>query len=214
MMHVEEDQTDIERLMLRSTLMLNQRLKLDRDMLRAHLTDFEDNFIEMKDGVFFKYVQLNKVKIPEMLAVHSSKGIEFKLDKENKKAFAIIFLATPKDKPLLHMRIIGHLAELIEAEGFLERWKSAKIEKAMKQVLLTDERFINIRLVEHTKVEDWIGKRLMDLDLPGECLVTIIERNSEIIIPKGKTKLQSGDILSILGYPKDIDQLKTQLEYE
>ncbi|MBO6536451.1 MAG: amino acid permease [Balneolaceae bacterium] len=214
MMHVEEDQTDIERLMLRSTLMLNQRLKLDRDMLRAHLTDFEDNFIEMKDGVFFKYVQLNKVKIPEMLAVHSSKGIEFKLDKEDKKAFAIIFLATPKDKPLLHMRIIGHLAELIEAEGFLERWKSAKIEKAMKQVLLTDERFINIRLVEHTKVEDWIGKRLMDLDLPGECLVTIIERNSEIIIPKGKTKLQSGDILSILGYPKDIDQLKTQLEYE
>ncbi len=214
MMHVEEDHTDIERLLLRSTLMLNQRVKLDREMLRTHLTDFEDNFIEMKDGVFFKYVQLDKVKIPEMLAVHSSKGIEFELEKEKKKAYAIIFLATPKEKPILHMRIIGHLAELIEAEGFLERWKNAKIEKAMKQVLLTDERFINIRLVEHTKVEDWIGKRLMDLDLPGECLVTIIERNSEIIIPKGKTKLQSGDILSILGYPKDIKQLKAQLEYE
>lgn len=213
-LHVEEDHTDIERLMLRSTLTLNQRLKLNRDHLRKHLTDFEDNFIEMKDGVFFKYVQLDKVKIPEMLAVHSSKGIEFELDKEKKKAFAIIFLATPKDKPLLHMRIIGHLAELIEAEGFLERWKNAKIEKAMKQVLLTDERFINIRLVEHTKAEDWIGKKLMELELPGECLVTIIERNSEIIIPKGKTKLQSGDILSILGYPKDIDQLKAQLEYE
>ena len=213
-LHVEDDHTDIERLMLRSTLTLNQRLKLNRDHLRKHLTDFEDNFIEMKDGVFFKYVQLDKVKIPEMLAVHSSKGIEFELDKEKKKAFAIIFLATPKDKPLLHMRIIGHLAELIEAEGFLERWKNAKIEKAMKQVLLTDERFINIRLVEHTKAEDWIGKKLMELELPGECLVTIIERNSEIIIPKGKTKLQSGDILSILGYPKDIDQLKAQLEYE
>lgn len=213
-LHVEDDHTDIERLMLRSTLTLNQRLKLNRDHLRKHLTDFEDNFIEMKDGVFFKYVQLDKVKIPEMLAVHSSKGIEFELDKEKKKAFAIIFLATPKDKPLLHMRIIGHLAELIEAEGFLERWKNAKIEKAMKQVLLTDERFINIRLVEHTKAEGWIGKKLMELELPGECLVTIIERNSEIIIPKGKTKLQSGDILSILGYPKDIDQLKAQLEYE
>ena len=213
-LHVEDDHTDIERLMLRSTLTLNQRLKLNRDHLRKHLTDFEDNFIEMKDGVFFKYVQLDKVKIPEMLAVHSSKGIEFELDKEKKKAFAIIFLATPKDKPLLHMRIIGHLAELIEAEGFLERWKNAKIEKAMKQVLLTDERFINIRLVEHTKAEDWIGKKLMELELPGECLVPIIERNSEIIIPKGKTKLQSGDILSILGYPKDIDQLKAQLEYE
>ncbi len=131
-----------------------------------------------------------------------------------KKAFAIIFLATPKNKPLLHMRIIGHLAELIEAEGFLERWKNAKIEKAMKQVLLTDERFFNIRLMEGTVAENWIGKKIMELDLPGECLVTIIERNGEIIIPKGKTILESRDILSILGYPKDILELKSQLEYE
>jgi len=112
------------------------------------------------------------------------------------------------------MRIIGHLAELIEADGFLERWKSAKIEKAMKQVLLTDERFFHIRLLEHTKAEEWIGKKIMELDLPGECLVTIIERDGEIIIPKGKTTLESRDILSILGYPKDIAELKSQLEYE
>ena len=54
----------------------------------------------------------------------------------------------------------------------------------------------------------------MELDLPGECLVTIIERNGEIIIPKGKTILELRDILSILGYPKDILELKSQLEYE
>lgn len=213
-LHVEEDYTNIDRLLMKATVTLNQRLKLDRSFLKEQLSDLGDNFIEMKDGIFFKYVQLGEVKIPEMLAIHSANGINFSINKENKKAYAIIFLATPKDKPLLHMRIIGHLAELIEADGFLERWKNAKIEKAMKQVLLTDERFFNIRLIENTKAEDWIGKKIMDLELPGECLVTIIERNGEIIIPKGKTILESRDILSILGYPKDIAELKSQLEYE
>ncbi len=212
-LHVEEDYTNLERLLLKATITLNQRLKLDRDLLKDQLSDLGNNFIEMKDGIFFKYVQLEEVKIPEMLAIHSAEGIHFSMNKEDKKAFAIIFLATPKDKPLLHMRIIGHLAELIEAEGFLDRWKNAKIEKAMKQVLLTDERFFNIRLIENTRAEDWIGKKIMELDLPGECLVTIIERNGEIIIPKGKTVLESRDILSILGYPKDIAELKTQLDY-
>jgi amino acid transporter len=213
-LHVEEDYTNLERLFLKATITLNQRLKLDRGLLKDQLSDLGNNFIEMKDGIFFKYVQLEEVKIPEMLAIHSAGGINFNIDKVEKKAFAIIFLATPKDKPLLHMRIIGHMAELIEAEGFLERWKNAKIEKAMKQVLLTDERFFNIRLYENTRAEDWIGKKIMELDLPGECLVTIIERNGEIIIPKGKTVLESRDILSILGYPKDIAELKSKLDYE
>lgn len=213
-LHVEEDYTNIDRLLMKATITLNQRLKLDRSFLKEQLSDLGDHFIEMKDGIFFKYVQLEEVKIPEMLAIHSANGINFSINKEEKKAYAIIFLATPKDKPLLHMRIIGHLAELIEAEGFLDRWKNAKIEKAMKQVLLTDERFFNIRLIEHTKTEQWIGKQIMELDLPGECLVTIIERGGEIIIPKGKTLLESGDILSILGYPKDIEELKGLLDYE
>ncbi|MCG8373337.1 MAG: amino acid permease [Balneolales bacterium] len=214
MLHVEEDHSNMERLLLKATITLNQRLKLDRELLKEQLSDLGDNFIEMKAGVFFKYVQLDEVRIPEMLAIHSSEGISFNIDKEEKRAYAIIFVATPKDKPILHMRIIGHLAELIEAEGFLDRWRAAKIEKAMKQVLLTDERFFHVRLMEHTKAEDWIGKKLMELELPGECLVAIIEREGEIIIPKGPTVLESKDILSILGYPKDIEELKKQLDYE
>ena len=52
----------------------------------------------------------------------------------------------------------------------------------------------------------------MDVSLPGECLIAIIERDGDIVIPKGKTKLESGDVLSILGYPKDIEVLKQQLD--
>ena len=45
----------------------------------------------------------------------------------------------------------------------------------------------------------------MEMELPGECLV-IIERKRNII-PKGRTKMQEGDVLSIL-YPNDIKELQ------
>jgi len=51
----------------------------------------------------------------------------------------------------------------------------------------------------------------MELNLPGECLIAILERDGDIIIPKGNTVLESGDTLSILGYPDDIVELKIWL---
>ena len=104
------------------------------------------------------------------------------------------------------------MAELIEAEEFLDRWVSAKNERSLKEVLLSDERLIHIRLRQNSQSSLWIDKEIMEMELPGECLVTIIERNKEIIIPKGKTKMQEGDVLSILGYPNDIKELREWLE--
>ncbi len=210
-LQVDDDKSSFDRLLLKATITLSDRLDVDREEIKEGLSDLENNFVELKEGVFFNYVQLEKAVIPEMLAVQISGGISINQGKEQKTANAILFMVTPATRPLLHMRIIGHLAELIEAEDFLKRWKKAKDQKELKAVLLSDERFIHVRLTEHTESEEWIGKSLMDIDLPGECLVAIIERDGEIIIPKGKTVLDSADVLSILGYPKDIAELKERL---
>ncbi|MFV1883440.1 MAG: amino acid permease [Balneola sp.] len=210
---VANDQSDFERLILKSTISLSKRLNVDKNELREGLFDLENDFTKLKDGVYFNFVRMKEAKIPEMVAIQSVEGITLDQGKEQGIAHALIFLVTPSDRPLLHMRIIGHLAELIEAEDFLTRWKDAPDEKALKQVLLSDERFIHIRLQEHSRNEQWIGSKIMDMNLPGECLIAIIERDGEIIIPKGNTLLESGDVLSILGYPNDIKQLKEDLDY-
>lgn len=211
MLQVPGSQSNFERLLMKATITLSNRLKLDKQVLMEDLFDLDENFTKLKEGVFFKYVQMEEALIPEMVSVQSKEGILITEGKETKTAHALIFLVSPANRPLLHMRIIGHLAELIEAEEFLERWKRAGSENELKEVLLSDERFVHVRLQEHSPSEVWIGEVLMDIDLPGECLVTIIERNGELIIPKGKTKLQSGDVLSILGYPQDIQGLKERL---
>lgn len=211
MLQVPGSQSNFERLLMKATITLSNRLKLDKQVLMEGLFDLDQNFTQLKEGVFFKYVRMEEALIPEMVSVQSKEGILITEGKTTKTAHALIFLVSPANRPLLHMRIIGHLAELIEAEEFLDRWKRAESENELKEVLLSDERFVHVRLQEHSPSEIWIGEALMNIDLPGECLVTIIERNGELIIPKGKTQLQSGDVLSILGYPQDIQGLKERL---
>ncbi len=209
---VTNDQTDFERLILKSTITLSNRLNVDREELKEGLFDLENDFTKLKEGVYFNFVRMDEAKIPEMVAIQSREGIEVNEGKVTGRAYALLFLVTPSARPLLHMRIIGHLAELIEAEDFVSRWIKAENEKQLKEVLLNDERFIHVRLQEHSPSENWIGNKIMEMDLPGECLIAIIERDGEIIIPKGGTILESGDVLSILGYPNDISELKAWLD--
>lgn len=210
---IKGDKSDFDRLILKSTISLSERLNVDRDELKKGLFDLNNDFTKLKDGVFFNFVRMKNAQFPEMVAIQSKDGILINDPNTEKpeKAYAMIFLVTPADSPLLHMRIIGHLAELIESEDFVQRWKDAPDEKDLKEVLLSDERFIHIRLTEHSPSEDWIGKKIMELNLPGECLIAILERDGDIIIPKGNTVLESGDTLSILGYPDDIVELKIWL---
>ena len=204
---------DLDILSNKAVKSLEQRLQKETNLesgWATALTDMATQATRLKQGVYFKYVQLEGLRMPEMVAIQCKGGLTMPAFGEE-KIHALIFLVTPEEQPLLHMRIIGHMAELIEAEEFLDRWVAATDERTLKEVLLSDERLVHVRLQQHTPSEAWIDKEIMEIELPGECLVTIIERNNEIIIPKGRTKLHSGDVLSILGYPKDIQELRQWL---
>ena len=43
--------------------------------------------------------------------------------------------------------------------------------------------------------------------MPEECLVALIRRKGETIVPRGLTELMEGDRLTIIGDPKGIEQL-------
>jgi Trk K+ transport system NAD-binding subunit len=46
---------------------------------------------------------------------------------------------------------------------------------------------------------DLVGKRLSEIQLPGNLLVLAIRRDEEMIVPHGGTRLVKGDRLSVLG---------------
>nr|WP_277998749.1 TrkA C-terminal domain-containing protein [Moorella sulfitireducens] len=42
------------------------------------------------------------------------------------------------------------------------------------------------------------GRRVQDLDLPGDCLLVTIRRGAREIIPRGNTRLLEGDHLTVI----------------
>ncbi|MBC5627763.1 potassium/proton antiporter [Clostridium sp. NSJ-6] len=57
------------------------------------------------------------------------------------------------------------------------------------------------KLIELTiyKDSDWVNKSIMDADIPNEILIVMIKRKDEIIIPKGASIIEEGDILVLSG---------------
>ncbi|MBQ7039414.1 MAG: potassium/proton antiporter [Clostridia bacterium] len=49
------------------------------------------------------------------------------------------------------------------------------------------------------KGHEWDGKRVADITLPPECILVLLIRNGEKIVPKGRTVLKNGDTLILSG---------------
>ena len=53
-----------------------------------------------------------------------------------------------------------------------------------------------------------VGRRIKDLNLPPNVVITSIYRGGEIVIPRGDTKIEIGDRVAIVGKPEDIERVK------
>lgn len=45
----------------------------------------------------------------------------------------------------------------------------------------------------------WVGRRVGELNLPGDALVVAVRRNSELLMPRGDTRLEAGDHMTLVG---------------
>lgn len=81
----------------------------------------------------------------------------------------------------------------IISAGFVDQYSN--IKKRTEYGYEADMRFIKIQLNE---ADDWVGKRIADLQLPAGVILSIIKRKEEIIIPRGDVVIKEGDTI-VLG---------------
>ena len=55
------------------------------------------------------------------------------------------------------------------------------------------------------KGNKWVNKSIMDANIPEEILIVMIKRKGEVLIPKGATVIEEGDILVLSG--ENIEEL-------
>jgi Trk K+ transport system NAD-binding subunit len=182
--------------------------------------DTVDNFgaIPIGNGAALNHTRLDIDIDPELVIVRIKHGLKIESEYYNslvnehtdygENLHAIFFLVSPEDRATQHLRFLAHTADMIDQDDFLEKWIDADDEGQLREILLRNERFITITIRSENKTRDMIGKKIKEIDLPAESLVTILKREGQIKIPHGDTVVQEGDRLSIIGEPEDINKVK------
>ncbi|MDX1618584.1 MAG: TrkA C-terminal domain-containing protein, partial [Balneolaceae bacterium] len=183
------------------------RMAHEKNKLVADLTErYQNRFTNLGNGVFVCYLHYEDVQTPEMVVFRTRPTNLYPAD-TNGTAIAVLFLVIPKDTLGLDMRLVGHLAEIVQPVNFRSRWMDAESERELRKILISDEHFLHLTLDEYGTFDGFVGRMVSELHLPGECLVAIIHRAGEIIIPHGQTLIEAGDELAIIGNPEDIQAL-------
>jgi basic amino acid/polyamine antiporter, APA family len=119
---------------------------------------------------------------------------------------ALVFLLSPSQSTQ-HLRILAELASQVDQPEFARAWRAAESDHDLKEALLRRERFVTIDLRAPGPAEVLIGNRVRDVRWPSNALVALIRRENQSIFPRGRTVLQEGDRITVIGPQSDVAEL-------
>jgi amino acid transporter/mannitol/fructose-specific phosphotransferase system IIA component (Ntr-type) len=194
---------------------------------RIHLTEddlvagFEDGTrlgsTPVAAGAALPHILLPGVDRPGLVLVRCREGVHIDADElppeysDHGLIRAFFFLVSPEQDPGQHLRILAKIAGRVDDADFMAQWLAARTRHELKEVLLRDERFLSLRLQREGRGGWLIGRSLSDLHLPHGCLIAMIRRGEDLLIPYGSTVLEDGDWVTIIGEPAVIQRLRTTI---
>lgn len=169
-------------------------------------------------GVALPHFRTEAIEQSELVLVRSQHPVHVPGDdplteeiEDDKLVRTLFFLVSPEGKPGQHLRILAQIAGRVDEESFESEWLGASGEQELKEVLLRNDHSITVR-VSDKEAGDWRDRKLMDLDLPGSCLVALVQRDGDVEFPHGSTQFREGDRITIIGEPADIKTLRKRLK--
>jgi len=165
-------------------------------------------------GVALPHLRLPNLEQSMMVIVRSKDGVTIDVGDafgghhEEQSIHAIFFLVSPEDDPSQHLRLLAQLAGHVDKEGFMTQWLTASTNQEMKEILLREDRFLSLRLEIGMATETLIDLPIRQLSFPEDCLVALIHRRGQMVVPRGSTILEKDDQLTIIGDEKGIQTLK------
>lgn len=173
-------------------------------------------------GMALPHLRIKGIEKAILVMVRSKDGIKITYNnpltdaEEFEEAIvnAIFFLVSPDSDPTQHLRILAKIAGRVEDEYFMDEWTAAENEIDLKRAMLHDDRCLNLIVDKNALTSEFIGKRLMEIDIPDGSLVAWIRRGDEMIVPRGSIKFIHADRLTIIGEPKSLLVLKEKYELE
>jgi basic amino acid/polyamine antiporter, APA family len=199
-------QYDLARLIEMMGELAVERFDVEEAIITQQFADKPLSFQLLQEGIAIAYRADSRLKSPALFVFRFGRGTTLNVDGQE-QAHTLMFLVTPPKPAGLDLRIVGHLAEVAQGDGFITRWLSAADEKAMNEILMRDDHFIHAQVSELSYLSDQVGKSIAEIDLPASCLIVMIEREGRLIIAQPKEELRQDDLLAIIGEPGDLGLL-------
>ncbi|MEL6687660.1 MAG: amino acid permease [Pseudomonadota bacterium] len=203
-------QYDFETLTVMMSEEGQKRYEIDADVTRKILMrEVPTVFRPISDGVrLARYVD-DQIKEPELFIFRFGPKARLDLNlNDSDDVHTLMFLLCPPKPAGLDMRIAGHLAEIVQGEGFERRWLSARSEAELNDVLVRDDHFLHVPVSSLPRLKSQIGKTVRELAGMGDVVVALIERGDKMMIATPDNVLMDGDIVALVGEPDDILALR------
>ena len=195
-------------------------------LLPATATSLADGFLHgtrvgatpVTGGVALPHLRISNIEQSIMVIARSKEGIAIDVGDafgghhEEQSIHAIFFLVSPEDDPSQHLRLLAQLAGHVDKDGFMDLWLNASTNQEMKEILLREERFMSLHIDTGVATEKLIDFPIRDLGFPEDCLVALIHRRGQMVVPRGSTVIEKDDQLTIIGDEKGISSLKEQFK--
>jgi amino acid transporter/mannitol/fructose-specific phosphotransferase system IIA component (Ntr-type) len=210
-----QQQVSFEEIVEQASVLLSKQVRVDSKLLkRTFMEGTQVGATPVSHGVALPHLRLNEIEHSELIIVRCKKGVFINIESDliggqlsNEAIFALLFLVSPEENPGQHLRILAQIASHVDDENFISNWLSANNEQELKELLLREDRYLSLLLKTGSKTATLIGSEIRNLNLPEGSLIALIHRQGEIIVPKGKTILKENDRLTIISYPKGIQEL-------
>ncbi len=187
----------------------HERYGMAEDIAHNILGTDEPKFRSLSDAVRMVTFRDKRLDEPELFIFRFGPRSRILMDLEDAETVhTLMVLLCPPTPAGLDMRLAGHMAEIVQSDGFERRWLSAKTETDLTDVLVRDDHFLHVPLTEIPALADKVGRRIGELDLPDGILIALIERGDKTLIASPNMVLETGDIVALIGEPDAVEALR------
>ena len=203
---------DLDRVLNKVSDYLSVELGKRKEAIKQRfLHALNDDAVISLPGVLIFHATYDDVLHPSMQIIVSKQELDGEIPFKSRAVKAPIhiccFLINSDEKPKQQLRMLTRLIDILERPDVVDALLAMDSHREIKEYLLQNENFVSVKLLEGTTQSAMIGRQLMEVSLPKDVLVALIERNNKTFTPNGSTVLQENDILTILGDSKSISKL-------
>ena len=180
--------------------------EIDSEIITQALN--EDNFQlhPISESVQIAYSTHEVIERPELFVLRFGPRAKLNIPSAL-SAHTLMFLVVPTKPVGLDLRFAGQITEVVQDEQFEMEWLAAKTERHMNEVLMRDDHYLIGPLQQFPILHAQAGQTIAELSLPNSCVLTMLERNGELVLTSPEMVLQSSDDIVIIGEPVDLQEL-------